>query len=109
MSFEEFVLSFPSRIREDQSIYEIDGRNVLDHVIRYENLHEDILSLEERIPSLAGLFDTFKTINAKAQYRPKALSLSQIYSDAPKAFQIISLLCENEMKTYKFTPPEISV
>ena len=63
----------------------INGKSVADFIIRYEHLNEDIKKLEEKI-ACPGLLETFLSLNAKGDIRPKkGTSLYDVYSKYPKA------------------------
>lgn len=58
--------------------------------MRYEAFEEDISSLEGDIPELEGLWDTFKSINAKGGLRVKSgPSVPEIFSRAPKVDALV--------------------
>ena len=62
----------------------INGKSVVDFIIRYEHFNEDIKKLEKKI-ACPGLQETFLSINAKANIRPrKGTSLYDVYSKYPK-------------------------
>ena len=63
--------------------YMIDGQDIVDTYIRYEKFEEDILKLEAEVPGLAGLWDTFKDINAKSETRNREITTRQIFRRHP--------------------------
>lgn len=63
--------------------YMINGQDVIDTYIRYENFEEDILKLEAEVPGLTGLWDTFKDINAKSETRNREITTKQIFRKNP--------------------------
>lgn len=79
--FDRWIRSRPDVLVEDHEQYEIDGRNVIDFFIRFEAFEADILALEQKIPSLCGLYDTFKGISAKTGTRPKDARAEELYAD----------------------------
>jgi hypothetical protein len=63
--------------------YMIGGESVIDYFARYENFEEDILAFESQMPAFAGLWQTFKGINAKGDTRNRAITRQQIFADHP--------------------------
>lgn len=78
----------PSIIRENYAQYFINDDCIIDHFIRFESLEEDITKLE-KLKGVNGLWDTFKTINAKGKIRPKDATVSATLSDKPDVVDVI--------------------
>ena len=79
----------------------IEGKLVIDVILRYEHLIEDIKKLEERI-ACPGLAETFASIKAKAGTRPtQGTSLYEMYSKYPEAKQIIDQFCYDNLGKYE--------
>lgn len=85
--------------------YFIDGRVVLDKFIRYENFKDDILGLEQDIPGLSGLYETFSQINAKSGIRPAfSKNLADIYAGQDALVDKISSLHGFEIERFCYSP-----
>ena len=54
VSFRDYAIQAP--VKDFKKFYEINGEYIIDHMIRFENLNEDIKKLEQKIPGLVGLF-----------------------------------------------------
>ena len=107
ISFQSFVLSHPELVLWNRKIYEIEGKNVIDFMIRYDHLHEDIAALEWTQPSLGGLANTFQGIHAKGNSRPREAKMGAMYMDAPRAYSLIYNVCLDEIERYDFKLPAV--
>ena len=68
---------------ENYQQYFIGTELVIDHLIRFSDLQSDILSLENKIPSLKGLYDTFSQIKTKSKPRPKTATPDEMLAQHP--------------------------
>jgi hypothetical protein len=87
--FTSYFLARPELLEWNYENYMIDGEDVIDHYLRYEHFEQDIQQLEREIPSLAGLWKTFKSVNAKGQVRKKAHTTAEIFADNPRVHRLI--------------------
>ncbi len=86
----------------NQKQYLINGQEVIDFYIRFENFEEDILRLEAQFSELKGLYRLFHNIRAKASYRPQNASTMSLFSNAPEAYTIISQVCAFEIGKFSY-------
>lgn len=105
LSFEEYVLKRKNKIKANEKIYKINNENIIDFMIRYDNLQTDILNFESKFPTLSGLSETFVNISAKGQHRPKKATTEEMYKNAPFAKDLIQEICQEEIKIYNFKTP----
>ena len=100
-NIEEFVIKDKRVINNLRGLHE-KGKIIIDFLIRYENLDEDIKKLETKI-ECPGLLETFQSITAKKNIRPKEnTSNCEIYSKYPNAKLIIDRRCSKLAKKYEF-------
>ncbi len=66
----------------------INNRPVIDFLIRYEHLNEDIKKLEIKI-GCPGLLETFQNIRTKSNIRPPGKDIYTVYSQNPIARAIM--------------------
>lgn len=104
-SFEDWTSKNLDLIRRNEEIYKIDGKNIIDVMIRYDHLEKDIKNLENNHPSLSGLWETFSQITAKSAVRPKTSSIEEMFRNAPRARQLISEACKDDIEAYGFAVP----
>lgn len=78
-AFPDWLRANPEIINFNDRFYRIDGQDIIDHYLRFEDLDGDIGDLEARFPDLAGLADTLKGITSKGDVRPKERTLAAYY------------------------------
>jgi hypothetical protein len=83
-SFTAFFQASPDLLDHNHANYMIDGRDVIDRYVRYEQFEEDMRALERDIPALAGLWDTFRSIKAKATSRGRSFGTAEIFAANPE-------------------------
>ena len=97
-------LANPDFFAFNRRMYLIDGAPVIDHFLRYEQFRDDILTLEEHRPALAGLADTLAGIRAKgASRKAGSRDLPAIYADHPKVNALIEESCDYEIARFGYT------
>ena len=100
-NFEEFVIGNKQILEKLCGLHE-NGEILADFLIRYENLAEDIKELEAKI-DCPGLLETFQSITAKKNIRPKEKASSyEMYSKYPNAKLIIDQRCSELANEYEF-------
>jgi len=91
LDFNKYYLENQYLLSWNHRHYEIEGKNIIDFFIRFENFEEDILNLENKIPGLKGIYKIFRNINA-APYpgsRPKNIDIKKFYNKAPQVKNLI--------------------
>ncbi|WP_417278517.1 hypothetical protein [Celeribacter sp.] len=88
-SLQAWVKRNKSVLRRYMDQYYLNGKDVIDFYIRFENFEPDILELESQVPALKGLWSTFHSINAKGNIRPQKTTPASILSDQPEVKQMI--------------------
>jgi hypothetical protein len=105
VDIEKFILKYKNKFQNNHSSYMINGQEIIDYYIRYEQIHQDITHLENIFPELKGLADVMLQIKAKGAYRPKSATTKEIFSSAPKAKELISTLCQFEIEKFNYSCP----
>ena len=72
-------------LSENNFITHIKGVNVIDYMIKYENLQQDISLLEKKI-NAPGLYQTFKRMNAKGNIRPHNTNVNTMFTEELKDY-----------------------
>ena len=86
ISFKDFVYNCTDEILSDNfNITHIKGINVIDYIIKYENLQQDISLLEKKI-NTPGLYQTFARMNAKGNVRPQHATVNTMFTEELKAY-----------------------
>jgi len=102
MKYGDFVARNSKFLLENKAITDIRDTSSVDFFIRYEHLDEDIATLEKKL-NIKGLLDTFKSLKAKANLRPKSgTSIQEMYKKHPVAKKIIDRTCAQEIKKFGY-------
>ena len=91
-----------SRLDANHRIYMIDGKDVIDTYVRYEHFEQDIHALEADIPTLTGLWETFKKITAKVGTRGGSMTTAEIFADHPEADSLVREACAWEIEKFSY-------
>jgi len=106
LSFNEFVVKNRAWLTVNNLQYQVDGQYVIDTWLKYDSLQNDIIDLERSMPQLEGLAEMMQNIHAKSGYRDD-IDLSDLYCDAPQAFQIICNDCCHQLEKFSFDIPSV--
>ena len=94
--YEQFIANYTRMFKHWRGLHDSQGRKLVDFIIRYECINEDLKILEQKI-NCPGLLKTFQGINAKGHLRPKTrTSPCEMYSKYPKA----KLMLDDSIKEY---------
>ena len=100
-NFEEFAIKNERVLKNLCSLHK-GGKILIDFLIKYENLGQDIGELEVKI-DCPGLLRTFQGVTAKKNIRPKeSTSSCEIYSKYPNAKLVIDQRCLELAEKYEF-------
>ncbi len=108
LTFEDYVLKKKDKVKANQKIYKIDNKNIIDYMIRYDKLDQDIRNLENEFESLNGLASTFRNLSTKAHYRPKKATSQQMFENAPEALNFVIEQCREDIEKYNFDIPKLN-
>ena len=102
LSFQQYVAENLKVNTHLVSLHSKRGKLLTDFLIRYEQLDEDIKTLETKI-DCPGLLKTFQSINAKGGHRPKKGTTSTgMYTKYPNAKLTIDKRCYAAAAKYEF-------
>jgi hypothetical protein len=102
LDFEAWCRSNPQAFAVNNDQYLIDGEDIIDFYIRYENLEEDIRALERKVPALSDLYDGFSTISAKGGIRPKWATAGEVFEKWPSAKAAVDFFCAFEIEKFGY-------
>jgi len=112
---DEPVLDFPNWVRQNprvlnrnEQFYFIDGEEVIDFYIRFENLLEDSLELEKLRPEIRGLSDTLSGISAKSGIRPEHASRENLFRGEPELIEAVKFFQLKHMRKFDYSAPYFS-
>jgi len=104
-SFEKFVEANPHLLDENVAITHIGEKSAVEFYLRYEYLRDDITNLEAQIGQ-KGIWEQFRSINAKGDTRPKSgASIAEIFAHAPRAVEIVRSRCAYEIEKFGYSLP----
>ena len=96
-NFNKYLLQVGIRhIEQNFSMLCINRRCVIDFIIRYENIDEDIKTLEKKI-GRRGLLNTYKSLIVNSGCRPPGQDVFKVYSQYPVARALIDIYCSRIM------------
>jgi len=102
IEYGDFVARFTKLLLENKAITHIRHTSPVDFFIRYEHLDEDIKALQKKL-NITGLLDTFKSLKAKGNLRPKTgTSIQEMYKKYPDAKKIIDKICAEEIEKFGY-------
>jgi hypothetical protein len=79
-TFNQWCIKNSALFSLNRKQYLIDGQEVINFYIKFENFQEDILKLEARFSELTGLYHLFQKIKAKAFSGGKTTNPNDIVS-----------------------------
>jgi hypothetical protein len=106
-NFTTYFKENPDLLEINYPNYMIKGKDIIDTYIRFENFEQDILALENQVPSLSGLWETFSKINAKSDTRdPSRSTPAQIFAQHPAVNAQVEKLNAWEINRFSYRLPE---
>tara|TARA_B100000989_G_scaffold298563_1_gene288466 strand:+ start:19536 stop:20273 length:738 start_codon:yes stop_codon:yes gene_type:complete len=82
-------------INRNYSQYFINGEDIIDYYIRFENFENDLINLENET-KLNGLYSIFLTLNAKSGYKPKKINYDKFFFNN----ELNELIYEKNLKIF---------
>jgi hypothetical protein len=100
-SLDQYLRYFADSINENWVMYTDKDRVILDFVVRYEHMEEDLDVVSRRIGLPRNLYDDLKEIRAKGDIRPRDSRADGLLDESQK--QLVSILCRKEMEAFGYT------
>lgn len=105
--FTKFLCENPQCLSENRRITEIDGRDEIDFMVRYEHLQADLTALSQRLDLPKNLGAEISTVVAKSGIRPSLATMSQMYGRHPEAIDIVREHCRHDIERYGYDLPSV--
>lgn len=102
LSFREFLLRYPGPLMVNSEITEIDGISVVDFMLRYENLSEDLAKLSQKLGIDSRICSSFSDVRAKGNFRPKSSVTRQAFDTFPEGVEIVRRACQSTFERYGY-------
>ena len=99
-SFDQFLRYHAELINENWPMYTQKDEIIVDFVVRYERLEEDLAEVSARIGLPRNLFEDLRDIRAKGGYRPERSAPGEIFDDRQKL--LVALLCRKEIEAFGY-------
>jgi hypothetical protein len=102
INFRQWLMRNPSYINKNFDQYFIDGDNVIDFYIRFENISDDIRRLEKKKPALFGLSELFSNIKSKTNIRPSSTKPFDLFKDDETLIEAVRFFNEPVIKKFRY-------
>lgn len=104
--FRTFLLTKPEMLLMNRKITHIDGKSVVDFMVRYENFESDLTELSGRLNLPGSLWDDFRNISAKGAIRPVSASADEMFFGFQEGIDLIRIICGEEIEKYGYAIPK---
>jgi hypothetical protein len=94
--FDQYIRYRAGDINTNWSFYTENDKSLVDFIVRFEKMEEDLEIVSERIGLQHNLYDDMKNIHTKNSFRPKGSRPEKLLTKRHKA--IIDELCSKEME-----------
>jgi hypothetical protein len=101
-AYNERRIANPGLFASNRRITHIDGRSVVDMMIRYESFESDIASFAGKAGLPLSLYREFREISAKGRYRPASATSLTMFEGFPDGQDIIKKMFAEEIETYHY-------
>lgn len=101
-NFLRWVKNNPHVLCLNKDFYTIDGLPVINYLLRYEALREDILNLELEKPQLKGLAETFEMLKTKQGVRPKDASATKFFAGEQKLIDSVYFFNQDIIDKFRY-------
>jgi hypothetical protein len=108
-TLDQFLRYRPECVNENWLIYTQGDRLLVDDVVRFERLEDDLARISERIGLDHNLYEDMKPIRAKSDFRPaNGGRQTERGMIGPAEAEIIRSLCAKEIETFNYSVPELA-
>ena len=92
----------PGVFASNRLITHVNGRSVVDLMIRYENFQADIVAFAARVGLPASLSREFSEISAKGGYRPASATSRAMFEGFPEGRAMVEKAFAEEIETHHY-------
>jgi hypothetical protein len=103
--FRSFLFRDPEALGRNRKRLEIDGKPVVDFMIRFEHLEEDLLTLSEKLNLPPELYSEFRSFGAKKGHRPKNSTPKELFDGFDEGIALINRVCAEDIKEFGYKAP----
>jgi hypothetical protein len=105
-SFETFIRTNAHQLRVNRQITHIDDTNVVDTMLRYEHLAQDVKALSNELNLGDSISDALLGVSSKGGLRSKARSTAEEFAVAPDLKDHVAKICAEDISEFEYTFPE---
>ncbi|WP_376696643.1 sulfotransferase family 2 domain-containing protein [Wenzhouxiangella sp. EGI_FJ10305] len=104
-TFASWIRRNPWVLTHNHQFYYLNGQDIIDYYVRFENLLEDTKKLEKMKPELEGLTQTFSEISAKSSIRPSDATRETMFKDQPLLVEVVRFFQGDHMERFGYHAP----
>lgn len=101
---DEYFIQNPKILHRNRAVYQLDGKDCVDLMVRYEHLEHDLALFDQHIDAPDVTFDHMKKLKAKGGIRPKKANTAAILEEFPRLYELISKECSVEIEKFGYAP-----
>lgn len=103
--FRSFLFKDPEALGRNRKRLEIDGKPVVDFMIRFEHLQEDLLALSAKLGLPPELYEEFRSFGAKKGHRPKNSTPKDLFAGFDEGIKLIERVCKDDIEEFGYKAP----
>jgi hypothetical protein len=103
--FRSFLFKDPEALGRNRKRLEIDDKSVVDFMIRFEHLEEDLLTLSEKLNLPRELYEEFRSFGAKKGHRPKNSTPKELFAGFDEGIALINKVCAKDIEEFGYKAP----
>jgi len=104
-TFSQFLRHLPEQMTENWRILTHGDEILVDDVVRYERLEEDLRRVSARIGLGRSLYEDLKGIRTKGGTRPRDRSFAELFGPGDR--ELIEQLCRREIEAFGYAYEEL--
>lgn len=93
----------PGVFASNRTITHIDGACVMNFLIRYEHLQDDLQAFASHVGLPASIADDLTSVRAKGHYRPKLASAAVMFDGFPDGVDLVRQAFSEEIDQFGYT------
>lgn len=102
-TFKDYVLRHQKRITSFRDQTQVNGKEIADVYLRFEDLDNDIRTLYMRL-GIGGLDESLlSSLRLKSGHRPAYAQPETMFADFPEGVELISNLCADEISRFNYS------
>ncbi len=103
--FDTFWLRNTRLLEANRRHYLIDGDEVIDRYLRYEQIDHDLAALEADYPGLSGVRQNFAQTRMHGESRPRGAKTAEYFERYPQIARLVETHCAWEIARFGYRLP----